>query len=113
MSCVFCKIVSGEINAEIVHSDDDCIAFRDLNPQALVHILVIPRKHIDSMNTMKDSESPLLGKMGLVARNLAREEGVDDEGYRLVLNCNAAAGQTVFHVHMHLLGGREFRWPPG
>jgi len=113
MSCLFCKIVSGEIDAEIVHSDDECIAFRDLNPQAPVHILVVPRRHIASINTLEDSEAPLLGRMVTVARDLAKNEGIDENGYRVVLNCNAAAGQTVFHIHMHLLGGREFRWPPG
>ena len=113
MSCVFCKIVSGEIPADIVHGDDDCIAFRDLNPQAPVHILIIPRRHIESVDKMEDSEFPVLGKMANVARDLAREEGIDQPGYRLVLNCNEGAGQTVFHVHLHLLGGREFGWPPG
>jgi len=113
MSCIFCKIVDGEIPADIVHSDDDCIAFQDLNPQAPVHILVIPRRHIESIDAMEDSDAPILGRMTTVARDIAREKGIEEAGYRLVLNCNEGAGQTVFHLHMHLLGGRDFRWPPG
>ena len=113
MSCIFCKIASGEIDAEIIYSDDSCVAFRDLEPKAPVHILIIPRAHIESMETIQDEDTHLLGKMGAVARDLAREEGIAGDGYRLILNCNASGGQTVFHLHMHLLGGRELGWPPG
>ncbi len=113
MSCIFCKIVDGEIPADIVHSDDECIAFRDLHPQAPVHILVIPRRHIETVDAMEERDAPVLGRMVAVARDIAREEGIQGAGYRLVLNCNEGAGQTVFHMHMHLLGGRDFGWPPG
>ncbi len=113
MSCIFCKIVDGEIPADIVHSDDECIAFRDLHPQAPVHILVIPRRHIETVDAMEERDIPVVGRMAAVARDIAREEGIHEAGYRLVLNCNEGAGQTVFHMHMHLLGGRDFGWPPG
>ena len=113
MSCVFCQIADGEIPADIVHRDDDCVAFRDLNPQAPVHILIVPTRHIESVDKMDASDAPVLGKMATVARDLARREGIDQAGYRLVINCNEGAGQTVFHLHLHLLGGRAFGWPPG
>ncbi len=113
MSCIFCKIVDGEIPADIVHSDDECIAFRDLHPQAPVHILVIPRRHIETVDAMEERDIPVVGRMAAVARDIAREEEIHEAGYRLVLNCNEGAGQTVFHMHMHLLGGRDFGWPPG
>jgi histidine triad (HIT) family protein len=113
MSCIFCKIVAGEIPADIVHSDDECIAFRDLHPQAPVHILVIPRRHIETVDAMEERDVPVVGRMAAVARDIAREEEIHEAGYRLVLNCNEGAGQTVFHMHMHLLGGRDFGWPPG
>jgi histidine triad (HIT) family protein len=113
MSCIFCKIAGGEIDADIIHSDEFCVAFRDLDPQAPVHILIIPKKHIESMDKMEDSEAYILEKMGKVGRDLARKEGIALDGYRLVLNCNPSGGQTVFHIHMHLLGGRNLGWPPG
>lgn len=113
MSCVFCSLVSGDIDADIIYSDDSFIAFRDLAPKAPVHILIIPREHIESMETIRDDQIHALGKMGAIARDLARDEGIAEDGYRLVLNCNASGGQTVFHLHMHLLGGRRLMWPPG
>lgn len=113
MSCIFCRIAHGEIATRLVHEDDFCVAFRDLNPQAPVHILIVPKEHIESINTLADSEAHILGKMCTIARDLALQEGIDRAGYRLVMNCNAAGGQTVFHLHMHLLGGRDFGWPPG
>jgi len=113
MSCIFCKIAGDEVNADIIHSDEFCVAFRDLDPQAPVHILIIPKKHIESIDKMEDSDAHFLDKMGIVGRDLARKEGIAQDGYRLVLNCNPAGGQTVFHIHMHLIGGRNLGWPPG
>ena len=109
--CLFCRIVAKEIPAKIVAETDDCIAFRDVNPQAPVHILVVPRAHVPSLNQVTDWM--IVGKLAQVATDLARREGIAEQGYRLVINTNADAGQTVFHLHMHLLGGRKMSWPPG
>lgn len=111
--CLFCKIAAGEIPAQIVHETDDTLAFRDINPQAPVHALVIPKRHIASINDLEEGDAAIIGKLFLAARDIAAEEGFAEPGYRVTMNCNAAAGQTVFHVHLHLLGGREFTWPPG
>lgn len=111
--CLFCKIVAGEIPADIVRQDDELVAFRDINPQAPTHVLVIPTEHVESLDAAADEHAKLLGKMLLLARDLAREEGVAESGYRTVLNVGAHGGQSVFHVHLHLLGGRPLRWPPG
>ena len=111
--CLFCKIAAGEIAAELVFKNDSVVAFRDINPQAPTHILVIPRKHIATINDIGQDDSSLVGELYLVAAELARKEGFADEGYRVVMNCNEGAGQTVFHIHLHLLGGRRFSWPPG
>ena len=111
--CIFCKIVSGDIPADIVYQDEDVVAFRDLNPQAPTHILVIPRKHIATTNDIQPEDAELVGKMHLAAKQIARDEGIAESGYRTVLNCNAAAGQTVFHIHLHVMGGRPMGWPPG
>jgi histidine triad (HIT) family protein len=110
-NCLFCRIVKKEIPAKIVAETDDCVAFRDINPQAPVHILVVPRKHIPTVKDVKDPT--IAGKLTQFAADLARREGIADSGYRLVVNTNADAGQTVFHLHMHLLGGRHMAWPPG
>ncbi len=109
--CLFCKIVAKEIPAKIVAETDDCIAFRDINPQAPVHVLIVPRQHIPTLNDATDPA--ILGRMSLLAAKLANDEGVTAGGYRTVMNTNADAGQTVFHIHLHLLGGRAMRWPPG
>jgi histidine triad (HIT) family protein len=109
--CLFCRIVRKEIPAQIVAETDDCVAFRDLNPQAPVHVLVIPREHVASLNDTTDPA--LVGRLSLVAADIARREGVAESGYRTVINTNGDAGQTVFHVHLHLLGGRRLGWPPG
>jgi len=109
--CLFCRIVRKEIPAAIVTETEDCVAFRDVNPQAPVHILVVPRKHIASLNETDDAA--LVGRLAVVAAGLARKEGIAERGYRTVINTNADAGQTVFHVHLHLLGGRRLGWPPG
>lgn len=111
--CLFCRIVAGEIPAEIVHQTDDVVAFRDINPQAPTHILVIPRIHVATVNDLTPDHADLVGNLFLVAGKIASEAGFAGEGYRLVMNCNEAAGQTVFHIHLHLLGGRSLTWPPG
>jgi histidine triad (HIT) family protein len=110
-ACLFCRIVRKEIPATIVAENDDCVAFRDINPQAPVHILVIPREHVPSPGAVTDPT--MVGKLTQLAAELARREGVAESGYRLVMNTNADAGQTVFHLHLHLLGGRRMGWPPG
>lgn len=109
--CLFCKIAGGEVPAKIVAQDQRFVAFRDVNPQAPTHILVIPRTHVASLNDVGDGD--LLGGMLAYAREVARAEGLAERGYRLVINTNAEAGQTVFHLHAHLLGGRAMHWPPG
>ena len=111
--CLFCRILAGEIPADKVHEDDDLLAFRDINPQAPTHILVIPKKHIASLSEADDADAILLGKALNLARDLADREGLVEGGYRVVNNCGAEAGQSVFHIHFHLLGGRRFHWPPG
>lgn len=111
--CLFCKIISGDVPADIVYQSDMAIAFRDINPQAPTHIVIIPRQHIATINDLAPGDESIVGGLFAAARQLAAEEGMADEGYRVVMNCNAAAGQTVFHIHLHLLGGRQMRWPPG
>jgi histidine triad (HIT) family protein len=111
--CLFCKIVAGEIPANIVYQDEYCLAFRDINPQAPTHVLIIPRQHIATINDVDPENTQLVGHLVLAAKKIARAEKLSDDGYRLILNCNADAGQTVFHIHVHLLGGRVFGWPPG
>ncbi len=111
--CLFCKIADGSMEAEIVHEEEDVLAFRDINPQAPTHILVIPRKHVASVDELADDAAALVGRLYLAARDLARDEGIADDGYRLVMNTGKGAGQSVFHIHLHLLGGRSFSWPPG
>jgi len=111
--CLFCKFASGELDTDVVFETDKVLAFRDVNPQAPTHILIIPRKHIETINDLTESDAEEVGNLFLVAKELAKEEGTCDRGYRVVMNCNAAAGQTVFHMHLHLLGGRIFDWPPG
>lgn len=111
--CLFCRIASGEIPADLVLETPDVLAFRDINPQAPTHILIIPRAHIASVSEMEEDQAQIMGKLFLAARGLARKEGIQEDGFRMVVNAGADAGQTVFHVHMHLLGGREMGWPPG
>ncbi len=109
--CLFCRIVRREIPAKIVLETDECLAFRDINPQAPVHVVVIPKDHVTSLNEAKDAAT--VGRLGLVAAEIARIEGIAESGYRTVINTNADGGQTVFHLHLHLLGGRHMGWPPG
>ena len=111
MSCLFCRIIAGELPATIVYRDDDVIAFRDVNPQAPTHILVIPTRHITSIADTQDSDAELLGRLITVAKQVAQTEKLS--GYRLVVNTGTQAGQSVFHLHVHILGGRAMRWPPG
>lgn len=111
--CIFCKIAAGTIPANVVYQNDDVLAFRDLNPQAPTHILVIPKKHIATTNDITPTDAALIGDMYLAAKQIAKDEGIADSGYRTVMNCNRGAGQTVFHIHLHVLGGRPMSWPPG
>jgi histidine triad (HIT) family protein len=110
-TCLFCRIVKGEIPATVVAESPNCLAFRDISPKAPVHCLIIPRKHLESLNAADDAA--LTGEIFLLAARVAREQGVADSGYRVVSNVNADGGQTVSHLHVHLLGGREMHWPPG
>lgn len=111
--CLFCKIRDGEIPADIVFENDDVLAFRDLNAQAPTHVLIIPRVHISTVNDMAENDEMIMGKLFSAAKTIAAQEGVSGDGYRMVINCNQQAGQTVFHIHMHLLAGRNMGWPPG
>jgi histidine triad (HIT) family protein len=111
--CIFCKIVGGEIPAQLVHQDDSLIAFKDLNPQAPLHVLVVPRRHVSTLNDLGPSDDALVGSMLRLAAQLAKEHGYADRGYRTVFNCNREAGQTIFHIHLHVLAGRGLSWPPG
>lgn len=111
--CVFCRIAAHEIPATVVHEDEETIAFRDLDPRAPLHVLVIPKRHIASVAEASAADAPLLGRLITVAAGIARAEGVEAGGYRLVLNAGPDAGQSVHHIHLHLLGGRALQWPPG
>ena len=111
--CLFCSILNGEIPADLVYSDNEVIAFKDIHPQAPIHILVIPRKHITLVSDIGEKDEMLAGHMLKVAGDIARREGFEESGYRLVLNCRESAGQSVFHIHLHILSGRSFDWPPG
>ena len=111
--CLFCKMVSGEIQPDVVFEDDEVLAFRDVNPQAPVHVLVIPKNHIATTNELTPEHAGLIGKMVLAARQIAADEGIAEPGYRMVMNCNPEAGQSVYHIHLHMLGGRPMNWPPG
>jgi len=111
--CLFCKLINGDIPTDIVYQDDDVFAFHDVSPQAPIHILVIPKQHIATINDTDESHQAVLGKLVLTAKKIAKEQSIADNGYRLVVNCNQDGGQTVFHIHLHLLGGRSLSWPPG
>jgi len=110
---IFDKIISKEISSEIVYEDNNYLAFKDINPQAPVHILIIPKKRIPTINDLDKDDSNTIGEMTLIARDIAKLLNIDKDGYRLVFNCNEDGGQTVFHIHLHLLGGRSLSWPPG
>jgi histidine triad (HIT) family protein len=111
--CLFCKIVAGTIPAKIVYQDEHLVAFRDINPQAPMHVLIVPRRHISCLNDVSETDDAIVGEMVRRAAAIAKEQGHSDRGYRTVFNCNADAGQTVFHIHLHVLGGRPMAWPPG
>lgn len=111
--CLFCKIAAKKIPSRIVYEDDDLLAFEDINPQAPVHVLVIPRKHISTALDITDDDHILIGRLFQCASKIAADRGISERGFRLIMNCNSEAGQTVFHIHLHLLGGRLMHWPPG
>lgn len=113
MDCLFCKIAQGELGTTLIYEDEDIVAFEDIAPQAPTHILCIPRKHISTLNDLDETDERLAGKLSLVASRIAKQRGLAEKGYRLVMNCNEHGGQTVFHIHMHLLAGRPMSWPPG
>ncbi|MDH3441479.1 MAG: histidine triad nucleotide-binding protein [Gammaproteobacteria bacterium] len=110
--CLFCKIVAGDIPAEIIYESESVIAFRDINAQAPTHVLIIPRQHIATINDLDEGDESTVGHLYMAAKSIAAAEGLADDGYRVVMNCNEAAGQTVFHIHLHLVGGRTMGWPP-
>jgi histidine triad (HIT) family protein len=111
--CLFCKIVAREIPGSIVYEDDHVLAFNDINPQAPTHVLLVPKRHIASLNDLTPGDDQIVGELARRAAAIAKERGIAAKGYRTVLNTNRDAGQTVFHIHMHLLGGRSMQWPPG
>jgi histidine triad (HIT) family protein len=111
--CIFCKIIDGKIPSRKVHEDDETFAFEDINPQAPTHVLVIPKRHVPTVSDLSPADDVLVGKLHRVAAKIAADRGIAQGGFRIVLNTNRDAGQTVFHVHLHLLGGRPMQWPPG
>jgi histidine triad (HIT) family protein len=111
--CIFCKIVAGVLPAERVYEDEAVLAFRDIAPLAPTHVLVVPKRHVETLNDIDEGSAYLVGRMHLAAKAVAEGEGISERGYRTVLNCNAEAGQVVFHLHLHVLGGRPLTWPPG
>ena len=113
MSCLFCLIVEGKIPAAKVYEDDQLLAFNDINPQAPMHVLVVPKRHLATLNDVSTADDAMVGAMVRAAAAVAKERGYDGSGFRTVFNCNAQAGQTVFHIHLHVLGGRVLTWPPG
>ena len=113
MGCIFCDIIQKRIPAKVIYEDDHALAFEDIRPQAPVHALVIPKKHISTNLDLQENDNNLIGHLFQVANNLARDKGIAERGFRLVMNCNPEAGQTVFHIHLHIIGGRPMYWPPG
>ena len=111
--CLFCKIIAGQIPAVIVHRDDQLVAFTDINPQAPLHVLIVPTRHVATLNDLSPADDGLVGSMARLAAKLAEDHGYHERGYRTVFNTNAEAGQSVFHIHLHLLAGRSLTWPPG
>lgn len=111
--CIFCKIAAKDIPVDLLFEDDSVVAFRDIKPQAPVHVVIIPKSHVPAVNDLTARDEALAGRMVLAARKVAKDLGISDSGYRIVFNCNKDAGQEVFHIHAHLLGGRKFAWPPG
>jgi len=113
MDCIFCEIVNKKRPARIIYEDELAVAFEDINPQAPVHTLVIPKKHISTNLDLKEADSNLIGHLFQVANRIAKDKGIAERGFRLVMNCNPESGQAVYHIHLHILGGRPMRWPPG
>ena len=111
--CLFCKIINGQIPSTILYEDENLVAFNDVNPQAPLHVLIVPRKHVATLNELSQENDAVIGAMQRLAASLAKDSGVHEEGYRTVFNTNKNAGQTVFHIHLHLLAGRQLNWPPG
>ena len=111
--CIFCKIIEKKIPSKIIHEDEHSIAFEDINPQAPVHTLLIPKKHIPTLLDIKDEDGYLISHLIKIANKIARDKGIADRGFRIVINCNPESGQTVYHIHLHILGGRVMNWPPG
>ena len=111
--CLFCKIIAGDIPSDKVYEDDAVYAFKDITPVAPLHVLIIPKKHIATLNDLEKQDDAVMGELLLAAKNIAKQEGYADDGYRTVINCGEQAGQTVFHIHLHLLAGRDLSWPPG
>ena len=111
--CLFCKMIAGDIKTDIVYEDNDVFAFKDVNPQAPVHILLVPKKHVSTINDLEDGDINIQGKLFMAVKTIAKDAGFAEEGYRTVMNCNAMGGQSVFHIHLHLLAGRLMTWPPG
>ena len=112
-NCIFCKIAKKEIPSTLLYEDEETLAFKDVNPQAPVHAVIIPKAHLEKVSDITEKNAALIGKLVLVGNQLARKEGMMEKGYRFVINCGREGGQTVYHLHLHLLGGRPFRWPPG
>ena len=113
MDCLFCKIIDKKIKSDIIHDDKECIAFNDINPQAPVHFLVVSKKHIPTVLDIKEEDKKLIGHMVSVANKICKDKKIDLRGFRLVFNCNPDSGQVIYHIHMHVLGGRKMNWPPG
>ncbi len=112
-NCLFCRIANSELDADIIFENEAVVAFRDINPQAPTHVLIVPRKHVATINDLEDGDAETVGAMFLAAKAIAAAEGIAEPGYRVAMNCNEGAGQSVFHIHLHLLGGRGLSWPPG
>jgi len=113
MGCIFCEIIEKKRPVKIIHEDEFALAFEDINPQAPVHTLVVPKKHISTSLEIKEADNALIGHLFQIANRIARDKGIAERGFRLVMNCNPESGQTVFHMHLHVLGGRFMHWPPG
>ena len=113
MDCLFCKFVSGETAINKLYENKDILAFKDINPQAPIHFLIIPKVHIPTLNDLEKKNIALVGKLSLIASKLAKEYKISENGYRTIMNCNSDAGQTVFHIHLHMMAGRRLKWPPG
>ncbi len=113
MNCLFCNLISGKISTDILYQDEDVIAFKDINPQAPVHCLIIPKTHITTLNDLEATDAMRIGKLIFAASQLAKKLNVAEKGYRVVMNCNQEGGQSVYHIHLHLLAGRQMIWPPG